>query len=60
LIIRVLQGSAQTTNPFFPFNTFIAYHNNTTNISFQYGGNNLSGILLGHDELNSQVQNLFL
>lgn len=45
LILRVLQGSAQEPNPFFPFNSFIAQHNNTTNISFQYGGNNLSWIL---------------
>lgn len=45
LIARVLQWSAQTTNPFFPFNTFIASHNNTTNIAFKYWGNSLSGIL---------------
>ncbi|AHB41069.1 hypothetical protein P148_SR1C00001G0262 [candidate division SR1 bacterium RAAC1_SR1_1] len=45
LILRVLQGSAQETNSFFPFNSFIIQHNNSTNIHFQYGGNNLTGIL---------------
>lgn len=45
LIIRVLQWSAQEANPFFPFNSFIAQHNNTTNIHFQYGWNNLTWIL---------------
>lgn len=45
LILRVIQWSAQETNPFFPFNTFIAGHNNTTNISFKYWWNSLSGIL---------------
>lgn len=45
LIIRVLYWSAQTTDPFFPFNTFISNHNNTTNISFQYWWNSLSWIL---------------
>lgn len=45
LIVRVLQWSAQEVNPFFPFNSFIAQHNNTTNIHFQYWGNSLTGIL---------------
>lgn len=45
LIFRVIQGSAQTTTPFFPFNSFISQHNNTTSIQFQYGGNNLTWIL---------------
>lgn len=45
LIIRVLQWSAQEANPFFPFNSFIAQHNNTTSVLFQYWGNNLTGIL---------------
>lgn len=45
LIVRVLQWSAQEANPFFPFNSFIAQHNNTTNISFQYWWNSLSWIL---------------
>lgn len=45
LTFFVIQGSAQTTNVFFPFNTFIASHNNTTNISFKYWWNNLHGIL---------------
>lgn len=45
LIVYVLQWSAQESNPFFPFNTFIATHNNTTNVSFKYWWNSLSGIL---------------
>lgn len=44
LILHVIWSNAQS-DPFFPFNSFIANHNNTTNIVFQYGGNNFTGIL---------------
>ncbi len=55
LILHVLNWSAQTVNHFFPFNTFIGQHNNTTTVDFKYWGNSFSWLIArsGLIELNN-------
>ena len=45
MVIRLLSSSAQVADPFFPFNSFIAKHNNTSSLYFQYGGNSFTGVI---------------